>query len=391
MPSPVYVNPHRQAAGTVPSAGAGTAAEAAAFHRTLEGYAPTPLINVEGAAPAAIERLLVKAELERFGLPSFKFLGASWATWQACLDWLDLPAAPTPATLTELRAALAAERPVRLVTATDGNHGRAVARMASLLGLACLVFVPEGTAPARIEAIRREQADVEVVRGTYDDAVRAAAQLGSSTSDQDHVVVSDTSWPGYEVTPRWVIDGYTTLLAELDDQLASRGGWAAVDLMVVPLGVGALGAAVAGHIGALGAQRPMLVGVEPERSACVQVAVASGAPQAVPGPHASIMAGLNCGTASAVALPAIRAAFDCFVTVSDDKCRAAVRALAAAGLDVGECSAAGVAALEVLARHDLVRAPGRALVLATEGVTDPDGFAGIVGRAPTSRQVTASS
>src|SRR4029079_16327056 len=80
-----------------------------------------------------------------------------------------------------------------LVAATDGNHGRAVARMARLLRLHARILVPADIAVARIDAIAGEGAEVEVVRGDYDDAVARSAVL----ADDTHLVISDTSWPGY--------------------------------------------------------------------------------------------------------------------------------------------------------------------------------------------------
>ena len=190
--------------------------------------------------------------------------------------------------------------------------------------------------------------------------------------------MSDTSWPGYEDTPRWVIEGYSTIFAELDEQL----DWATVDIVVVPLGVGALGAAAAAHLGG----REVLLGVEPDAAACCLAAVEAGPVVEVPGPHDSIMAGLNCGLASMLALPALTAGFDAFVTISDERCGAALAAWAGAGLDVGECGAAGVGALaEVAASHHAVLPlpdGATALVLATEGVTDPVGFERWAGRPP---------
>src|SRR5215831_13032710 len=94
---------------------------ASAFHRSLPGYAPTPLVPVpELAAELGVGRLLVKDESSRLGLPAFKILGASWAC----------------------RQVLHRHPGATLVTATDGNHGRAVARMAAHFGVGATVFVP---------------------------------------------------------------------------------------------------------------------------------------------------------------------------------------------------------------------------------------------------------
>src|SRR5215471_19989279 len=385
MPSRLVVN---HGAGPLP-ASARPGPEVQAFHRRLPGYAPTPLRDLPAlAAATGVGRVLVKDESHRLGLPSFKVLGASWATYRLLCDRLGEP--PPGAGLDDLRAALAASGlgGVRLVTATDGNHGRAVAHIARLLGLAATILVPDGTAAARIDGIAGEGAEVVVVPGTYDDAVTVSAGMAAD----DVLVVSDTSWPGYDGPPRHVIEGYATIFAEI--AAADPGP---IDVVVVPLGVGALGAAAGACLraGREPGDGPLLVGVEPASAACVAAAVEAGHVVAVPGPHRSIMAGLNCGLASPIALPTVAATFDAFVAVDDDRCRAAVRDLATAGLDVGETGAAALAGLAALVdeHRSAVPLPASAtvLLLATEGVTDPAGFAAIVGREPGQAYATGGS
>jgi diaminopropionate ammonia-lyase len=358
--------------------------EVLAFHRRLAGYGPTALVELPDVAKeAGVGRVLVKAETERFGLPAFKALGASWATYRVLCERLG--GEPVWSTWAELADAVASELvALRLLAATDGNHGRAVAWVARNLGLAATIFVPEGMALARIDAIASEGAEVRVVDGTYDDAVAASAAEASPLD----LVISDTSWPGYEDPPRWVIEGYSTIFAELDEQLDAFGGWSSIDIVVVPLGVGAFGAAAATHLraGREPGDGPFLLGVEPDTAACCLAAIEAGHVVEVPGPHRSIMAGLNCGLASMLALPVITAGFDAVVTIDDDRCRDAIRSMAAAGLDVGERGAAGLGALvELGASHGgVVPIPSgaTALVLATEAVTDPALFEQIVGRPP---------
>lgn len=354
------------------------------FHRRLPGYGPTPLRDVPALAEAGdVGRVLVKDESARLGLPAFKVLGASWATYRLLCERLG--GEPAWDSLDDL-AAIVADRlgPLRLVTATDGNHGRALARVARWLGLDATILVPEGTAPARIEALAAEGAEVVVEPGTFDDAVAIAAAMEGPQS----VVVSDTSWPGYEDVPRWVIEGYSTLFDEVEEQVPALDPPGVVDLVVVPLGVGALGAAAASCLraGLEPGDGPVLVGVEPEGAACVAAAVAAGHVVEVPGPHRSIMAGMNCGLASIVALPALVAGFDAFVAIEDDRAGVALRAMADAGLDVGETGAAALAGLMAVTsdHREAFPVPGEAtvLLLATEGVTDPAGFERIVGRPP---------
>ena len=106
----------------------------AAFHRELPGYAVTPLVEAPAlAAELGLDALWVKVESSRLALPSFKILGASWAVSRLLVDRFGT--LPDPPTLDDLRVALATDDPITFVAATDGNHGRAVARMARLLGL----------------------------------------------------------------------------------------------------------------------------------------------------------------------------------------------------------------------------------------------------------------
>ena len=374
-----------------------------AFHQRLAGYEPTPLREApELAARCGVGCVLVKDESSRLGLPAFKILGASWATYRVLCDRLG--GEPEWTTLDDL-AAVVADRlgPLRLVAATDGNHGRAVARMAGLLGLAATIVVPEGTAAARIDSIVSEGAEVVVAPGTYDDAITLSAGMAG---DRD-LVISDTSWPGYQDVPRWVIEGYSTIFAEIDAQLAAVADGDGdvdavtvtddgielpdapiVDVAVVPLGVGALGASAGACLraGREPGDGPVLIGVEPDTAACVAAAVEAGHLVEVPGPHRSIMAGLNCGLASMLALPTVTAAFHAFVAVDDDRCRQAIRAHADAGMDVGETGAAALAGLTAVVdeHRDALPLPAEAtvLLLATEGVTDPANFERIVGRPP---------
>jgi diaminopropionate ammonia-lyase len=241
--------------------------------------------------------------------------------------------------------------------------------MARLLGYGSQIFVPEGTVDARIAAIESEGATVTVVDGTYDDAVAASAAL----ADDRVLVVSDTSWEGYTDVPQWVIDGYSTILTEIDDQLADP-----VDVAVAQMGVGGLAAAVAAHY----APSARVVVVEPITAACGLRSAEAGHPVEVPGPHRSIMAGLNCGNVSIVAWPAVASGVDVFVAVDDDAAEDAMRDLARIGVVAGESGAAGLAGLRALAEQapDMLPLRGRtALVICTEGATDPVAYNRIVG------------
>jgi diaminopropionate ammonia-lyase len=346
-----------------------------AFHRRLPGYAPTALREAAGIArDLGLDRLWVKDESERMGLPAFKIMGASWAVYRAIQqampdqdgDWR---------TLDDLARQLEPLKPLTLACATDGNHGRAVARMARLLGLGAHIFVPADMAPARRAAIAGEGARVTVVEGTYDDAVARSAEEASERT----LIISDTSWPGYEDVPRWVIEGYSTIFWEVDDELRRRGE-EGPDLVVVQIGVGALAAAVVRHYRRPdAAPRPFILGVEPTHAACVLASMEAARIVQLPGPHDSIMSGLNAGLPSAIAWPLVSRGIDAFIAVEDERARAAMRALAGEGIVAGECGAAGLAGLTAWMRSFGGAGRGRrALVISTEGATDPAAYRRIV-------------
>lgn len=348
-----------------------------ALHRRLPGYEPTPLRDLPGLAERlGVGRVLVKDEASRLGLPAFKMLGASWASYRALVDRLGRDPGAWD-TIEELAARLEPLRPLTLATATDGNHGRAVARMARLLGFDARIRVPKGTAAARIEAIEGEGAEVSVSDGGYDDAVRESA----ATADDRTIVVSDTSWDGYETIPGWVIDGYSTIFTEIDEQTAGDG-LSVPTVVVVPMGVGAFAAAAVSHHRAAGASPTVLVGVEPTTAACILASARAGKIVTLQGEQNSIMAGLNCGTPSQLAWPRVSAGLDWLVTVDDDQAREAMREFAAAGVVSGESGAATLAAVEQLRADtgDAVLAPDTVvLLLSTEGATDPVAYREIVG------------
>ena len=375
----IYFNPHvRERIDGAPPGRAPLG-----FHERLPGYAPTPLVE----APALARRLgiasvLVKDESSRLGLPAFKVLGASWATYQLAIRRLGCE--PAWRSLDELRDAFAALRPLALTTATDGNHGRAVAHVARLLGFDARIFVPRGTVQSRIDAIASEGATVTIVEGSYDDAVRRAA----GEAGERCIVVSDTSWEGYTEVARWVTEGYSTIMHEIDDALAATGA-PPPDVIVAQIGVGSLAVAMIRHVRGTGAAHPArVIGVEPDAAACAMASIEAGRIVSV-NTSETVMAGLNCGTLSMIAYPTLRDGIDAFVTVEDARALEAMRALADEGIVSGETGASGVAGLiealegpyddELRARLGITRET-RALVISTEGATDPELYARVTGR-----------
>ena len=355
-------------------------------HRRLPSYQVTPLLDCPALATAlGVGQVWVKDESCRLGLPSFKALGASYAAYRELCRLLGHE--PGWSDLDGLKAALAPLGPRTLAAATDGNHGRAVARFAKMLGYSSRIYVPAGMVGARIEAIESEGASVTVIDGDYDQAVRRCAE----DAGEGVLVISDMSWRGYEQIPAWVIDGYSTMFWEVQEQLAGSGA-AALGAVAFPVGVGALASAAVRHFRGQTRTAPVrLIGVEPLGSDCVLRSVRAGHPVIIPGPHLSIMAGLNCGTPSRLAWPLIERGLDVLVAIDDELARDAMRMLDQAGVVAGETGAAALGGLIALrAGHQaphVTRAAGlgadaRVLIICTEGATDEGAYEQIVGHPP---------
>jgi diaminopropionate ammonia-lyase len=304
------------------------------FHRSMPDYRPTPLTEIpELAAEFGVAAVLIKDESDRLGLPAFKILGASWAVNCALSErsGFDTPAE----NLTELGERAGA---ITLVTATDGNHGRALARVAALLGSPARIYVPAGTYQDTVEAIVSEGAKVVQTDLIYDEVVWSAAS--STAGHRDDLLVQDTAWQGYEQIPQWIADGYETLFQEIDEQLHGR----VADLVAVPTGVGSLLQAALQHYRHPNLrERPAILAIEPATAACVTASVAAGRRISVDTSQPTIMAGLNCGSVSTIAWPAIRDGLDASVTVIDSQAVAAMHRLNLLGISAGPCGGAALA------------------------------------------------
>ncbi len=339
-----------------------------AFHTQLSGYEPTRLV----ASPRLADRLgvasvVVKYEQERFGLPAFKMLGAAWATFRAVAAFAAVDFARLSGFDDLLRDGV--RLPKRLVTATDGNHGRAIARLAKMLGIEAHVWVPSDMKQQRISDIEGEGAVVHVVDGSYDLAVTTAA----SHASHDVIVVSDTAWPGYEEVPAWVVDGYSTIFREIDDQLAQMNH-PAPTVVPLPIGVGGLATAAIVHFGSR--LDTKMIGVEPTQAACALAALRAGHVVTIDAEFDTEMVGLNCGTVSLTAYPHLATGLHSTMTVDDTWAEDAMRLYHEEALEVGASGAATLAGLLAL-RDDppphawVPTASDHVLLIATEGPTDP--------------------
>lgn len=173
-----------------------------AFHRTLPDYAETKLHDLTHlAAELGVAHVFVKDESTRFGLPAFKILGASWAIHRAVCQKLGVSHSTPLEALREMVAGKSSSsNPIRLVLCTEGNWGRASARMSKYLGITATIYVPGFMSEYTANLIRAESAEVIVLKdGSYDDCIAATKVDADNTGA---LMVMDVSWDGYEQIPQ---------------------------------------------------------------------------------------------------------------------------------------------------------------------------------------------
>jgi diaminopropionate ammonia-lyase len=307
--------------------------------------------------------IAAKDESGRFGLNAFKLLGARFA-------------------IESLIAEGALHAGETLVCASEGNHGRAVARAARDAGCAARVYMAHDVAQARVDAIAGEGATVVRVQGTYDDAVRV---LQDEAAANRWTIISDTAWPGYDRIPFLIMLGYTRMMDEVREQGSGIGdqgsgiGDQGDTVVFVQGGVGGLLCAIASWC-AFHKPHWKVVGVEPTDAACLQASARAGRPTAVDGVLDTTMAGLRNREVSPLAFESLLPNVDAFLAIDDSWTFEAMRALNSVGIRAGASGGAALGGLLAACRdpqmqevraHLRLGPRIRIIALVSEGVTDP--------------------
>lgn len=355
------------------------------FHMSFDNYEATPLVSLKNLARAlGVNKILVKDESNRFGLNAFKVLGGTYAITQLICKKIGIDVSEIDFNYikTEAKKEIG---DVPFVTATDGNHGRGISWAASQLGQKAVVYLPKNTAKRRVEAIEETGAEAIVTDLNYDDTVRLAQK---KVKELDGFLIQDTAWEGYEEIPRWIMQGYTTMVAEAVDQMELKGIKKPTHVFL-QAGVGGMAAAIAGYfVNLYGIEDcPKIIVVEPEEAACLFESAKAGDGKAhdVEGDLKTIMVGLACGVPSPMAWDILKDFTELFLTCDDAVAARGVRVLAnPLGSDTkivsGESGAVGIGLLTLLMRNhefsvireDLgIDENSNVLFFNTEGDTDP--------------------
>jgi diaminopropionate ammonia-lyase len=359
------------------------------FHQTFPDYTPTPLVKLTHLADMLrVSHIWIKDESHRFGLNAFKVLGATHGLAYLITQRLKMNAQELSFDLLHTPSVRKKLANTTFVTATDGNHGRAVAWAAQQLGCSAVVYLPKGTATARYESIKAHGAQTLIIDGTYDDAVQKAVEQAQK---QGWILLQDTAREGYEEIPLKIMQGYLTILHEALEQL---GGEIPTHVFV-QCGVGSLAAASQAYLFELfGDERPLFTVVEPTHAACFYEPMATHrrTPKKISGNLNTIMAGLACGEPSTMAWGILRDYADVFVACPDYIAMRGMRILGnpLQGDDrviSGESGAVTLGLLTtVLAQascRNIVKVlrldeTSKVLLLSTEGDTDPSMYRTIV-------------
>jgi len=363
-----------------------------AFHRQTPGYHISPLKSLNNlASMLGLGGIWVKDESLRLDLNSFKVLGGSFAIYRYLRQRLGKDSKEI--SLAELKSREAKNKmgKITFAAATDGNHGRGVAWAARQLGQKSVIYVHKLTSPARIKAIERYGARVKIIKGTYDDAVR---QIKVDAQKKGWQVISDTAWEGYEEIPAWVMQGYTTMFSEIQEELAAQG-IIKPSHVFVQAGVGALSASLIGFYRNLfGLDAPIVSVVEPAKAACLfqSARIEDGEPHNLEGALDTIMAGLACGEPSPIAWKILWEYADYFISCPD---YVAAKGMRVYGVPLagdpfivsGESGAVTLGALmfiiqrpefHILKEKLRLDPDSQVLLINTEGNTDPRFFRQVV-------------
>jgi threonine dehydratase len=313
----------------------------AARRAVMAAAARTPTLASAELSEAAGTRVALKAEcLQATG--SFKLRGA----------------------LSKV-AALAGHASAGLVTASAGNHARAVAQAARLRGVGCEVFMPRDAPVSKVAAVERLGASVELDGASVEEALGLARERAASTGAALVHPFDDLD----------VIAGQATLALELLEDVPDLAR------VVVPVGGGGLasGIGIALRRAGVGVE---LVGVQ--AAACApyahllrqegSAADLADAPDLAPG--ATIADGFAIKRPGALTLPLLRELLDGIETVSEEQIARAMVFLAEHSKLVAE--GAGAVAVATLLSGRLPPIAGTTVAIVSGGNVDSGLLAGLL-------------
>ena len=360
------------------------------FHKSFDEYSITPLHKLENLSNhLGIKNIFLKDESYRFGLNAFKVLGGSYAMGKYLADRLGIDIEDISFEYLKSKEAKEKLGDITFVTATDGNHGRGVAWAANQLGQKSVVYMPKGSSQIRLENIRKEGSEASIIEGNYDDAVRLSDEMAKK---HGWVVVQDTAWEGYEDIPKWIMQGYGTIIHEAMEQLTEYGQEMPTHVFL-QAGVGSFAGSILGFlVSKFKEDRPITIILEPDKANCLYNSAIKGQIENVTGDMDTIMAGLACGEPNTISWEIIMDYADGYFSCPDYVSARGMRILAAPlkgdpQIVSGESGSVGLGVISLLMEREDYRElkeevkldeNSLVLIISTEGDTDPQKYKDIV-------------
>jgi threonine dehydratase len=233
-----------------------------------------------------------------------------------------------------------------VIAASAGNHAQGIAYHAKLLGIPATVVMPKFAALVKVTNCRQFGANV-VLHGA--DLTEARAHAGEIAAREGLTFI-------HPFDNADVIAGQGTMGLEILEQTPD------VDAIVVPVGGGGL---IAGIGTAVKAKAPHveIVGVEPERAACLTAALAHDEPTLVPLSH-TLADGLAVAKVGDAPFGLVQRVVDRVVTVDEATIALAILRLIELEKSVVEGAGAAPLAAFLAGRLDWLKGKRAVLVLA---------------------------
>jgi threonine dehydratase len=310
--------------------------------RAIAGVAVrTPTIACEDLAELSGTEVALKAECLQ-GTGSFKLRGA----------------------LSKV-AALGDRASAGLITASAGNHARAVAQAARVRGVGCEVFMPGDAAVSKVAAVERLGAQVRVGGASLEEVLDLAAARGEQSGAAFVHPFDDVD----------VIAGQATLGLELLEDVADLAR------VIVPVGGGGLASGIGIALRRAGAEVE-LIGVQARACAPYARALRAGGSAGVePVSGATIADGIALKRPGTLTLPLLRELMGGIETVTEDEIAAAMVFLAERAKLVAE--GAGAVAVAALLSGRIAPVRGTTVAVVSGGNVDSGLLAGLLRRRET--------
>jgi threonine dehydratase len=239
-----------------------------------------------------------------------------------------------------------------LVTASTGNHGRAVAYAARELGVPAIICMSSLVPANKVEAIRSLGAEIRIVGLSQDDAQEEVEHLTESRGL--------TPIPPFDHAD--VVAGQGTIGLEIVENLPELAA------VLVPLSGGGLAGGIAVAVKALKPQS-RVIGISMERGAAMHAAIAAGKPVAIREEETlADSLGGGIGLQNHVTFTLCRDLLDDVILLSEDEIAEGIRHAARnESVTVEGAGAVGIAA--ILA--DKARLSGPTAIIVSGGNIDP--------------------